>query len=1050
MFDYRQYANPPAAHRSLPLWSWNDKLEEEELRDQIRRMNEAGVGGFVMHARSGLRTPYMGEAWMNAVRIAIDEAESRGMEAWCYDENGWPSGTANGIVPGLDRAYRQQWLTWRRLEIGETAAGGPESADGSARLLAVLAYGDQGWKLAEGSDASLREPRLAVYVRENPHYVDILHPGVIEAFLKACHVRYEDEFASHFGRTLRGIFSDEFKFHAVPWSEVLVEAYASRWKRELLADLPFVLGGGPGWNVPADDVRGARYRFWETVSGLFERSVARIGEWCRERGWQLTGHIMGEDDLPSQMRFSAGVMPLYAHMDAPGIDYLGRDSRSPMLPKQLASVARQTGKAFTLTETFGCGGWNLTFEEMKRLGEWQFALGVDRLCPHLQGYSMQGVRKRDYPPSIFVQQPWWSEYGSFESHFARLSYLLSLGEADTGVLVLHPIRSAWLLYDAGDESDVAKLSEAFDARMQAMLDAGIDFDLGDESVLSAHGSVADDRFVVGRAAYHTVVLPGLLGISDSTFRLLQAFAEGGGRIVVHGEPPAYRSGERDAAMTAWFKRMGVIRCGERPEALTAVLRAALDDEARESDSPFSPVGGHEGLLLRRRVWPGGELRYYVNAAKERTIVLEKRPGAPAAGSGAWRIAELAEGTLSSPLGDDAQAIVLAPGDSVALLRVAESETVPGVREAAARGACPGRVRPTGRAVETIPLGEAAWTCELAEPNVLTLDYARHRIGDGNVAWSGPEYVLKIQERCIAAGKPVPLELVYAFEVDESVDDAVVGALRLAMEDRSGWTVLVNDLPLPEQPDGSYRDHAIRTYSLRGLAKRGRNAVRMSRTFVCNDEVYAYYGNADPLLAPIRNKLVFDTEIESVYVLGAFGVRPAKIGIAAGDTLTAEGPFAVVPVAATATSNDVAAAGRWFYAGALNLSLTVMLPDEVRRAGRRWALRWDRMTFPVCKASANGLPATAFPWGPYAYDLTEAVETGSGRLRLELELFASCRNVFGPHHHLKGEVTFVGPTSFTDRIGWVDAGATRIWTDRYAFLRYGLDNLRIEAYEEDGR
>ena len=42
------------SYGSIPFWSWNDRLEEEELRTQIRRMKELGMGGFFMHARGGL------------------------------------------------------------------------------------------------------------------------------------------------------------------------------------------------------------------------------------------------------------------------------------------------------------------------------------------------------------------------------------------------------------------------------------------------------------------------------------------------------------------------------------------------------------------------------------------------------------------------------------------------------------------------------------------------------------------------------------------------------------------------------------------------------------------------------------------------------------------------------------------------------------------------------------------------------------------------------------------------------------------------------------
>ena len=81
---------------SIPFWSWNDRLSPEELRRQIRNMKQMKMGGFFMHARGGLETEYMSDEWYECIRACVDEAKKQGMEAWAYDENGWPSGFAGG------------------------------------------------------------------------------------------------------------------------------------------------------------------------------------------------------------------------------------------------------------------------------------------------------------------------------------------------------------------------------------------------------------------------------------------------------------------------------------------------------------------------------------------------------------------------------------------------------------------------------------------------------------------------------------------------------------------------------------------------------------------------------------------------------------------------------------------------------------------------------------------------------------------------------------------------------------------------------------------
>ena len=72
-------------YRAIPFWSWNDKLEPEELQRQIRSMKDAGFGGFFMHARGGLETEYLSEDWFKCVQACIEEAERVGMDAWAYD-----------------------------------------------------------------------------------------------------------------------------------------------------------------------------------------------------------------------------------------------------------------------------------------------------------------------------------------------------------------------------------------------------------------------------------------------------------------------------------------------------------------------------------------------------------------------------------------------------------------------------------------------------------------------------------------------------------------------------------------------------------------------------------------------------------------------------------------------------------------------------------------------------------------------------------------------------------------------------------------------------
>ena len=69
------FKHVPKKYRPIPFWSWNEKLDPEETREQIRMMEAAGIGGFFMHARGGLQTSYMEEEWFENVTASVEEAE---------------------------------------------------------------------------------------------------------------------------------------------------------------------------------------------------------------------------------------------------------------------------------------------------------------------------------------------------------------------------------------------------------------------------------------------------------------------------------------------------------------------------------------------------------------------------------------------------------------------------------------------------------------------------------------------------------------------------------------------------------------------------------------------------------------------------------------------------------------------------------------------------------------------------------------------------------------------------------------------------------------
>lgn len=100
-------------HYPAVYWFWHNIPEPDEIRSQIRNMYESGIRTFLIQARLAFpREAYLGEGYLQAYRLAVQEAKARGMKAGLYDEYNWCSGHAGGRTVELDDQAREQHLFW--------------------------------------------------------------------------------------------------------------------------------------------------------------------------------------------------------------------------------------------------------------------------------------------------------------------------------------------------------------------------------------------------------------------------------------------------------------------------------------------------------------------------------------------------------------------------------------------------------------------------------------------------------------------------------------------------------------------------------------------------------------------------------------------------------------------------------------------------------------------------------------------------------------------------------------------------------------------------
>ncbi|MEM2936492.1 MAG: glycosyl hydrolase, partial [Candidatus Bathyarchaeia archaeon] len=413
-------------------------------------------------------------------------------------------------------------------------------------------------------------------------YIDNLNPEAVEAFLRSTYDAYYKRVGKWFGSAVPGIFTDEphiapsvpgqrrakHPVYALPWTKDFPQYFEERKGYDLRDHLPRLF-------FDVGDYMKVRYDYWDTVTDLFLGAYTKkLFDWCEKHGLKYTGHYLAEDTLTSQIRCAGAAMPHYEFMHVPGIDHLGKNIDHPLTVKQVSSVAEQLGKERVLSETYGCSAQSFSFEGRKWIGDWEYILGVNLLNHHLSLYTMRGLRKRDYPPNLFYQQPWWKHNRLIEDYFARLSYALSRGKRTVDILVIHPVASAWTVYTPLNLKPAERLNASLEWLVKTLLNLHRDYELGDEKIIKGHGKVEGSSFVIGNSVYKAVILPPSITLSRNTFNLLQEYVNNGGKFIALKPTPHLIDGQESKDIQKVLSKAHVIEDGDE-EALAKALKPIL-------------------------------------------------------------------------------------------------------------------------------------------------------------------------------------------------------------------------------------------------------------------------------------------------------------------------------------------------------------------------------------------------------------------------------------------------------------------------------------------
>ena len=990
-----EFNEPPREYTTSPFFVWNAEITKEEIDSFLISFKNEGSSQVFIHPRPGLITEYLSEDWFELYQHTVEKGKELGMDIWIYDENSYPSGFGGGHVPDeMPESYNQgQGLAMIKAE----------SLPDTSNKFYLCLKEDNGKYIDITSSLSDEKGKKGKYFLFSKtyngksdwyggfSYVDLLLPGVTQKFIEVTMTGYEKYLGSEFGKTIPGTFTDEPQISSpggIRWTPDLFDVFQKRWNYDLRSSLPSLYEEVGDW-------KKVRHNYTQTLLQLFiDRWAKPWSQYCEGKGLKFTGHYW-EHEWPN-MNNGGDNMAMYAWHQVPAIDMLFNqfnDSSSfaqfgnVRSVKELASAANQTGRQRKLSETYGGSGWDLSFRDMKRNGDWEYALGVNLMNQHLTYFTLSGARKYDYPPTFDYHEPWWNDYKYINDHYARLSLALSAGRQINDILVLEPSTTTWL-YDSyvNKNPNCHKIGQAFQAFVTTLEKSQVEYDLGSENIMKDLGNVSKGKLRVGNAMYSRMVIPPLTENLDlRTFELVREFVSSGGTLIAFSEPALV-----DGSQSEELKQFFAANSGKIVKPGT--LNSEIISKYLANDNLTFNVQDGGTLYHHRRILSDGQVIFLVNSDLEKDL----NGALTINGSEAVELNTLTGEIYGYPSkvqnGKLEISYSIPPAGSLLLF----------IPEKGNNFRSPVKQVPSEVVASPFPL-----VITREKENALMLDFCDIDFGNGPVkdlhTFNAADTVFKhygfkngnpwntsVQFRTNIMDRDTfsvstGISATYHFNIRDQFD---YNGLKAVVERPWIWNVSVNGTEVKPEAGVWWLDRSLSVFDIGAFVKQGDNAITIK---------------ASPM------KVL--AEVEPVYITGDFSIIPADKG------WTIKKPTGIYTL------------GSWkeqempFY----SWGVTYSKEFNIEKADGDWAIGLNDWTGTVAEVFVNGIKADPIAFPPYRTDVTGLIKPGMNKV--EVKVIGSLRNLLGPHHS-RPTPGFVTPWTWRN-IEKYPSGKD------YNFLDYGL-------------
>jgi hypothetical protein len=498
-------------------------LDSTQIGHSLEYYKDMGLSGIVCNV--DFKDYLISEAKWQELINGVKTCEKLGLKVWIYDEDGYPSGSAGGIVLQKHPEYEAQELAY------DSTSKNPYTVRDAFE-----------YTHATSNCYKIRRQ------------VNIIQKDAIPLFINVTHDEYLKRLKPYFGSTIQAFFTDESSLNvfkhmkapniykdipvldplnykkkvlpAVPWCSDLAELYKSKYNEDIAKDYKSLFTGS------SERDKKVRNQYWSLIADLVaQRYYKTLGSWCAAHDVSFSGHALEEENFINHVIIDGNLLKDLMYMQIPGLDVLSSK------PELVLNYYWMTA-SFPFSASILSGGRKVMTEvsdyieilkdkapakpeEMFATAAWQTVFGVTDFMLYYRAESHRA-----------------DTFKMYCNYVGRLNSILKKATPDPNVLYYYPVfdmmseyipDSAPPAYD--NQSDRAKkINGSFWLNGQKMVENQIPFCMIDHENLEK-AELKNGEFIINNHHFNKIVFPIEVKLPDAIQKKITEFKIKGGLVM---------------------------------------------------------------------------------------------------------------------------------------------------------------------------------------------------------------------------------------------------------------------------------------------------------------------------------------------------------------------------------------------------------------------------------------------------------------------------------------------------------------------------------------